>query len=94
MTAMGGTRAVVRYIEAGSSAACAECGAQVQFRARIKVQQVICNVYVEGRWHRVEHYHRDCYEAAGQPHGPADDSQPVRPKTRAVAAAAAAVVAA
>ena len=88
------TRAVARYIEAGSSAACAACGSQVAFRARIKVQQVICNVYVEGRWDRVEHYHRDCYDAAGQPHGAPDESQPMRPKHRAAAPAATSAAAA
>jgi hypothetical protein len=36
--------------------------------------QVIANVYVDGRWVRVEHYHPDCYEAAGQPHGPAKET--------------------
>ncbi len=90
------TRAVVRYIEAGSAAECACCGAQVKFRARQKVQQVICNVYVVGRWARVEHYHRECYDTASQPHGKPDESQPLRPRNRASAAspAAAAVVAA
>lgn len=83
------TRAVVRYIEPGNSASCMTCELPVQFRARIKLQQVICNVYVDGRWDRVEHYHRDCYEAAGEVYGHADDSQPQRPKaSRAVAAAA------
>jgi hypothetical protein len=89
MTVTPTTRAVARYIEAGSSAACAGCGSQVAFRARVKVQQVICNVYVDGRWDRVEHFHRDCYDVAGQPHGAPDESQPVRPKHRAAAAATA-----
>ena len=74
------SRAVVRYIEPGNTANCVTCDLPVQFRARIKAQQVICNVYVAGRWDRVEHYHRDCYDTAGEPYGHADDSQPVRPK--------------
>ncbi|MBA2282052.1 MAG: hypothetical protein H0W25_12600 [Acidimicrobiia bacterium] len=82
------TRAVVRYIEAGSSAECVQCRSAVQFRARIRVQQVICNVYVDGKWARVEHYHRDCYDEAGHPHGAPDESQPLRPRTRAAVAAA------
>ena len=41
------SRAVVRFIEAGNSAVCACCGDAVQFRARVKTQQVICNVYVD-----------------------------------------------
>ena len=81
------SRAIARYIEAGSSALCAHCGVQVQFRARLKVQQVICNVYERGVWNRVEHFHRECYDVAGQPFGPADESQPIRPKHRPTAAA-------
>jgi hypothetical protein len=82
------SRAVARFIEAGNSAQCASCGANVQFRARVKAQQVICNVYVDGKWDRVEHFHRDCYEEAKQPYGEADESQPLRPKNRAAATAA------
>jgi hypothetical protein len=26
---------------------------------------------VDGRWNRVEHYHAECYEAAGAPYGAA-----------------------
>ena len=82
------SRAVVRFIEAGNSAVCACCDEAVQFKARVKTQQVICNVYVDGRWDRVEHYHRDCYDAADQPYGAPDESQPLRPKNRAAATAA------
>ena len=64
-----GTRAVLRSIDAGSSASCAACGDQVKFSAKQKRQQVICNVYEQGRWDRVEHYHADCYVRAGEPHG-------------------------
>ncbi len=83
------SRAIVRYIEAGNSAMCASCGNAVQFKARVKTQQVICNVYTDGKWDRVEHYHRDCYDVADQPYGPADESQPLRPKNRSAAATAA-----
>lgn len=78
MAVSTGTRAVARYIEAGSSVHCAACGAAVRFRARVKAQQVICNVYVDGRWDRVEHYHRSCYDEAGAPHGEPDATQLVR----------------
>lgn len=81
------SRAVIRYIEAGSSVSCAHCRGGVLFRARVRAQQVICNVYDEGRWLRVEHYHRDCYDEAGAPYGTADDTQPMRPRQRAAAAA-------
>ena len=83
------SRAVARFIEAGNTALCASCGDAVQFRARVKVQQVICNVYVDNKWDRVEHFHRDCYETAGQPYGEPDESQPLRPKNRPTAASAA-----
>ena len=83
------SRAVVRFIEAGNSAMCASCGDAVQFRARVKTQQVICNVYVDGKWDRVEHFHRECYDTAKQPYGAPDESQPLRPKNRAAATAAA-----
>lgn len=82
------SRAVVRFVEPGSMVTCAACGAQVKFSARAKVKQVICNVYDDERWMRVEHYHLDCYEIAGEPHGGADSSQPLRPKRRAGSSAA------
>lgn len=63
------SRAVVRLIEAGSTAECPHCGERVKFRARHRDQQVICNVYVDGVWDRVEQYHAECYDAAGEPHG-------------------------
>ncbi len=65
------SRAVVRLIEAGSTAECPHCGERVKFRARHRDHQVICNVYVDGVWDRVEQYHAECYETAGEPHGEA-----------------------
>ncbi len=66
-----GSRAVERIVEAGTSASCAACGDPVKFSARDKRRQVICNVYVDGKWDRVEHYHAACYETAGEPYGTA-----------------------
>ncbi len=63
------SRAVVRLIEPGSEVECPRCGERVKFRARIRGMQVICNVYVKGRWTRVEHYHEPCYHDAGDPYG-------------------------
>lgn len=63
------SRAVVRNIEAGSSAECVCCGERVKFQAKVRLQQVICNVYVDGRWDRVEHYHFECYQTMGEPYG-------------------------
>ena len=41
----------------------------MKFQTKLRKQQIICNVYVDGRWNRVEHYHIECYEEAGAPHG-------------------------
>jgi hypothetical protein len=62
---------VVRPVEAGSAVECSLCGDRVKFQAKIKQQQVICNVYVRGVWDRVEHYHKRCYDKAGKPYGAA-----------------------
>ena len=62
---------MVRTIEPGSSAMCPACGLQVKFQARLRLAQVICNIYEAGRWQRVEHYHQSCYTEAGEPFGPA-----------------------
>ena len=73
------SRAIVRNIEAGSMVLCAHCEAQVKFRARVRAQQVICNVYDEGRWLRVEHFHVDCYEAAASPTARPTSASPCAP---------------
>ena len=54
---------------------CAHCGAPVKFVARSQGRQVIANVYADGAWVRVEHFHADCYEEANHPYGePAEKS--------------------
>ena len=63
------SRAAQRRVEAGSSVMCATCDDQVKFAAKQNRQQVIANVYVDGRWARVEHYHAECYASAGSPYG-------------------------
>jgi len=72
------SRAVLRTIEAGSSAICVTCDEQVKFKAKTKAHQVICNVYVDGKWDRVEHYHSECYETAGAPYGEPAANAPTR----------------
>jgi hypothetical protein len=69
------SRAVLRTIEAGNHASCMQCQQLVKFRAKVKLQQVICNVYTDGKWERVEHFHADCYETAGEPYGEAEKGQ-------------------
>ena len=61
----------LRSVEAGNYVDCVRCGERVKFQAKARKQQVICNVYVDGRWNRVEHYHSECYEEAGNPYGQA-----------------------
>jgi hypothetical protein len=85
------SRAVVRTIEAGSSAMCIRCDEQVKFRAKVRATQVICNVYVDGRWNRVEHYHSECYAEAGLPYGePVANAGPTRVTRASVASASSA----
>jgi hypothetical protein len=66
------SRAVARPIEAGSTAECAHCGDRVKFQAKVRAYQVICNVYIDGRWDRVEHYHDACYKDVDAPYGEAE----------------------
>lgn len=63
------SRAVERPIEAGNSAVCVHCHEPVKFVARAHLRQVIANVYVDGSWDRVEHFHAECYRAADRPYG-------------------------
>jgi hypothetical protein len=63
------SRAVVRFIEAGNDAVCEQCQLPVKFVARLRGRQVIANVYTDGRWSRVEHFHEACYAEAGEPFG-------------------------
>ena len=72
-TTMTESRAVTRTIEPGNSAICVHCGQPVKFVARTQGRQVIANVYVNGSWDRVEHFHADCYLAADEPYGDAAD---------------------
>ncbi len=77
------SRAVLRDVEPGSTVECAYCDERVKFQAKVRNRQVICNVYVKGVWDRVEHFHADCYEPAGEPHGPVDTTPVVRNRARA-----------
>ena len=68
-TTVGRSRAVIRAIEPGCAATCICCSLPVKFVARANSRQVIANVYANGRWNRVEHFHDECYVEAGRPHG-------------------------
>ncbi|MFN8051450.1 MAG: hypothetical protein U0Q22_08445 [Acidimicrobiales bacterium] len=63
------SRAVVRDVKPASYVSCAGCGEVIRYRTRPACQQVICNVYEDGFWARAEHYHPECYSAAGTPYG-------------------------
>jgi len=69
------SRAIERLIQPGALGYCEHCQKGVTFRARKKLTAVIVNCYWRGAWQRVEHYHSDCYEAAGQPYGEPDRTQ-------------------
>ena len=60
---------MVRLIEPGCAATCIKCEQAVKFIARLNGRQVIANVYENGRWMRVEHFHEDCYNEVNQPYG-------------------------
>jgi hypothetical protein len=64
-------------VEPGNAATCESCGEQIRFAARTHPRQVIANVYEDGAWVRVEHYHEQCYLEAGSPLGP-----PAEPRRR------------
>ena len=65
------SRAVTRRIEPGNLAVCVTCGQPVKFAAKLHKMQVIANVYADGRWNRVEHFHEECYAEASAPYGDA-----------------------
>lgn len=72
------TRAVSRVLNPGEGMLCAGCDGIVQFKARLKLKRIVCNVYAGGRWDRIEVWHPGCYAEAGQPHGEPDTSAELR----------------
>ena len=77
------SRAVLRDVEPGSTVECIHCGERVKFQAKVRNKQIICNVYVQGRWDRVEHFHAECYDQAGEPHGDVDTTPLVKRRAAA-----------
>jgi hypothetical protein len=68
------SRAVERLIIAGEEEWCcyADCDSPrhlIAWRARTVSREIIANVYVDGKWNRVEHFHPACYDRAGSPYG-------------------------
>jgi hypothetical protein len=72
------SRAVTRRIEPGNLAICAHCQQPVKFAAKLHLMQVIANVYVDGRWNRVEHFHEACYGEADAPYGASEASNALK----------------
>ena len=68
------SRAVLRTIVKGTDVDCVGCDNPIKFHPRVKALEVICNVYEDGNWKAVEHYHEQCYGAAESPYGQADTS--------------------
>ncbi len=58
-------------------AKCPGCETDVYGSARI----VVANVYVEGKWDRIERWHIECYEGARAPHGAPEEAQLVKGKS-------------
>jgi hypothetical protein len=73
-----GTRVVERNIVAGTSAYCTGCDQPVKFRAKDKAKEAIANVYLDGMWDHLEHWHSECYAAAEEPYGEAPFGLPER----------------
>ncbi len=63
------SRAVTRLVEPGSQVDCEHCGERVKFQAKMRHQQVICNVYEKSKWVKVVHFHAPCYDEAKKPFG-------------------------
>ncbi len=80
------SRAVLRDVEPGSSVDCMHCGDRVKFQAKVRNKQVICNVYDQGVWVRVEHFHDACYTKAKKPHGAVDRTPVLKARQRQAAA--------
>ena len=59
----------MRAIEPGCAATCIHCDEPVKFIARVNGRQVIANVYIDGKWNRVEHFHAECYDENAMPYG-------------------------
>ena len=76
-----GTRAVMLPVEGGSNFQdCNHCDERIKFmspasqKASIHLAGVIiCNVYENGKWDRIEQFHPDCYKEAGGPFGEIKD---------------------
>ncbi len=72
---MIGTRAVEKPLTAGKEEycgylACEYAKRKIASSSRAPIKEVIANVYENGKWSFVVHFHVDCYNKLGQPYGP------------------------
>jgi hypothetical protein len=67
------SRAVRKLVDPGNNQSCKFCGEYIKFMARIQVKQIIANVYEDGKWLRIDYFHDECYDKAGQPFGEPDN---------------------
>jgi hypothetical protein len=65
------SRGVRRRVEPGEGNVCSKCGDPIRFSSKVPAHQIIANVYENGVWKRVEHFHEQCYFEAGNPYGSA-----------------------
>lgn len=63
------SRGVKRKVTPGEGNQCTACKEAIRFSAKLLTHQIIANVYEDGMWRRVEHYHDNCYETVGLPYG-------------------------
>ena len=66
---MTSSRAALRSVTPGTYVDCATCNTRIGYSAKTRPNQVIANVYSDGKWNRVEHYHEECYYRSGSPYG-------------------------
>lgn len=71
---MIGTRAVEKSLLSGTEQYCSYefCPYRkhtISSKTRAPIKEIIANIYVDGKWHHVEHLHPDCYDQMGQPYG-------------------------
>lgn len=64
------SRAALRAVIPGTYVDCASCNQRVSYSAKTRPNQIIANVYCDGKWNRVEHFHEECYYRAESPYGP------------------------
>ena len=60
----------MRAVIPGTYVDCAWCNQRVSYSAKTRPNQIIANVYCDGKWNRVEHFHEECYYRAESPYGP------------------------